>query len=83
MQKGRTNHPFVESSENGLGIGKVTAITGETATVEYFRSPVDDEPIRKQVSTNSLSRKTLYPETRACYRNPETGGTEVGRVLHY
>lgn len=83
MQKGRTNHPFAESSENGLGIGKVTAIHGESATVEYFRSPVEEEPIRQQVATNSLSRKILFPETRAYFRNPESGAVEVGRVLHY
>ncbi len=83
MQKGRTIHPFVESSDNGLGIGKVTAISGETATVEYFRSPVDDEPVRKQVATRSLTRKVLHTETRAYYRNPQTGGIEVGRVLDF
>ncbi|MCA9125639.1 MAG: DEAD/DEAH box helicase [Planctomycetales bacterium] len=83
MRKGRTNHPFVESSENGCGIGKVISIDGETATVEYFRSPVDDEPVRRQVATHSLTRKLLHPETRAYYRNPETDSIEVGRVLHY
>ncbi|WP_131282202.1 hypothetical protein [Blastopirellula marina] len=83
MQKGKTNNPFVESSENGLGIGKAAEIDEETATVEYFRSPLDDEPIRMQVATRSLSRKVLHAETRACYFNPETGEIEVGRVLHY
>lgn len=83
MQKGRTIHTFVESSENGLGIGKVTAISGETATVEYFRSPVDDDPVRKQVATRSLTRKVLQTETRAYFRNPQTGGIEVGRVLDF
>lgn len=83
MQKGRSNHPFVESSENRLGIGKLTAMDGETAIVEYFRSPVDDEPICERVSKTSLTRKILHPETRAYHRNPETDRTEVGRVLHY
>ena len=79
----RTNHPFVESSENGLGIGKVTSIQGELATVEYFRSPADGKLVRKQVATRSLSRKILHSETRAYYRNPETNSIEVGRVLDY
>ncbi|WP_168565184.1 hypothetical protein [Crateriforma spongiae] len=83
LQKGRTNHPFVESSENGYGIGKVISIDGETAIDEYYRSPVDKEPVRRQVATHSLSRKRQHQETRAYYRTPETGSTEVGRVLHY
>jgi len=83
LQKGRTRYPFVKSSENGLGIGKVTAIEGELATVEYFRSPLDDEPIRRQVAKSSLSRKVLHSETRAYYYNPETDAIEVGRVLDY
>jgi len=83
LQKGRTNHTFVESSENGLGIGKVTAIDGELATVEYFRSPVDVEPIRRRVAVGSLSQKLLHPETRAYFLNPQTDAFEVGRVLHY
>lgn len=83
MTRGRTNHPFVESSENSLGIGKVIAINGESATVEYFRSPVDEEPIRRDVATSSLARVTLYPETRAYFRNPATDGFEIGRVLDY
>lgn len=83
MPKGPTSHAFVESSENGYGIGKVILIDGDTAHVGYFRSPVDDESVRKQVSTQSLSYKVLHAETRAYYPNPDTGRIEVGRVLHY
>jgi len=82
-QKGRTSHPFVESSENRLGIGKLVGVDGKNATVAYFCSPTDDEPILEQVAIGSLTRKILYPETRAYYRNPATDGIEVGRVLDY
>ena len=83
MGQGPTNYPFVESSDNELGIGKLTAVDGEMATVDYFRSPIDDEPIRERVAFRSLTRSTLHPETRAYFRNPETGSIEVGRVLDY
>lgn len=83
MSQGRTKQHFVESSENSLGIGKVIAINGESATVEYFRSPVGDGCLRCEVPINSLARKELFPETRAYYCNPETGGIEVGRILAF
>ncbi|TWT52263.1 RNA polymerase-associated protein RapA [Allorhodopirellula solitaria] len=68
---------------NGLGIGKVTSIDGDKAIVEYFRSPVDDGPIRRETATKSLSRRELLPETRAYFRNPETDSIEIGRVQDY
>lgn len=83
MSQGRTKQHFVESSENSLGIGKVIAINGESATVEYFRSPVGDGCLRCEVPIKSLARKELFPETRAYFRNPETGGIEVGRILAF
>ncbi|MCG6157713.1 protein DpdE [Rubinisphaera margarita] len=83
MSQGRTKHNFVESSENNLGIGKVIAINGESATIEYFRSPVGDGCLHCEVPTKSLARKVLFPETRAYYRNPETGEVEVGRILAF
>lgn len=83
MQKKQTKRIFVESSENQFGLGKLVSLQGDRATVEYFRSPVDEEPLRRDVATSSLSRKILQSETRAYYRNPETDGIDVGRVLHY
>jgi ATP-dependent helicase HepA len=73
----------VESSENCLGVGKVIEINGESATVEYFRSPVGDGSFRCEVSITSLVSKELYPEARAYYRNPDTDRTEVGRILAF
>ena len=83
MKQGRTNHPFVESSENSLGVGKLVATDGETATVEYFRSPVEVDRIRREVACLSLARKELLPETRVYFRNPKTDSIEIGRVLDY
>jgi ATP-dependent helicase HepA len=79
----RTTQPFVESSENRIGIGKLVELNGGTATVDYFRSPVDKEPIKEIVRTESLSRVLLPLETRVYYRNPATHVIEVGRVLDY
>ena len=83
VNRGKTIYPFVESSENQLGIGKLIENEGETATVEYFRSPADLESHREQVSNGSLVRKILCPETRAYYHAPDTSSIEVGRVLDY
>lgn len=78
-----TNQPFVESTANDLGIGKLVERCGSLATVEYFRSPADEEPLRIQVPWVSLSQKTLFQQTRAFYRNPNTFKFEVGRILDY
>ena len=82
-QQKSTSKPFVESSENRLGVGKLSQLTADSGTVEYFRSPADREPITKVVPRASLARKTLANETRVYHRNPLTDATEVGRVLHY
>ncbi len=83
MSQGRRKHLFVESSENDLGIGKVIAINGGSATVEYFCSPVADHRICCEVPATSLVQRDLFPETRAYFRNLETGSLEIGRVLGY
>lgn len=83
MQKGRTKQFFIESSENDLGIGKLVEINGELAKIEYFRSPAESTPMCRQVAIGSLTRKILFPETRAYFRNPETDGIEIGRILDY
>ena len=83
MSNGRTINLFVESSENSLGIGKVIDINGEHATVKYFRSPVGEGCFHSEVSTKSLVRKELLPETRVYYRNVETDRIEIGRILAF
>ena len=75
--------PFVESNSNDLGTGKLVKRCGSLATVEYFRSPADDEPLRIEVSWNTLSQKPLPEETRAYFLDPDTNRFEVGRILHY
>lgn len=78
-----TKQPFVESTANYLGIGGLVERRGSLATIEYFRSPADEEPLRMQVPWDSLSQKTLLNQTRAYYRNPNTFKFEVGRILDY
>ena len=79
----RAKCTFVISSDNQLGIGKLVSLDAVEAVIVYFRSPVDEAPIRKVVAAASVSQKILHPETRAYFKNPETDGFEVGRVLHY
>ena len=83
MGKQKTNFPFVISAENDFGIGKLVSIEEGSATIEYFRSPVEVDPIQVIVAKESVRRKYLTPETRAYYRNPELGTIEVGRVLDF
>lgn len=82
-QARRISHPFVESSENRLGIGKLTKLNSDSGIVEYFRSPADLEPITRVVPKASLKGVVLPYETRAYYRNPVSYTTEVGRILDY
>lgn len=83
MTKGNETQPFVESTENSLGLGKLVACNGKNATVDYFRSPAEKEPIRREVTLASLTRKTLCPQTRVYYRHASSYSWVVGRVLGY
>jgi ATP-dependent helicase HepA len=79
----QTKHPFVISSENRLGIGKLKELNGSISQVEYFSSPAEEDLLIVEVPRRSLKQVFLQPETRAYYRNPETLTTEVGRVLAF
>ncbi len=83
MQRGHIEQPFVESTSNELGIGKLVNRSGEIGTVEYFRSPVVTEPFRMQVPVSSLTRKTLCSQTRVYYRDTTAHSWVVGRVMDY
>jgi ATP-dependent helicase HepA len=79
----KTDCPFVESSENSLGIGKLVSLDNLQGTIEYFVSPAHSEPFSQTVSRGSISRIFLGLQTRVYFRDPKTFGTKVGRVLDY
>jgi len=75
--------PFIISSENELGIGKVVDRDGDQVVVEYFRSKADASPIRSQQLSQSLKQKTLASQTRVYWRDPSVFAWKVGRLLDY
>lgn len=79
----RASKPFVKSSENRLGVGKLSQIKGDQCIVEYFRSPAENKPLEEIVSKASLKRVTLVSETRVYHQLVEESAWEAGRVQAY
>lgn len=77
------HHPFVLSLENNLGIGKLIRRDRESATVEYFRSPADCEPIKHVLPFSSLRQIELVPQTRVYLQDNGNFSWKIGRVLDY
>ena len=78
-----SRQPFVESSENQLGIGKLVRVMGNQCIVLYFRSPAETHGLEEALPKASLKRVKLVPETRVYHKSMEEGFWEVGRVLAY
>ena len=76
-------HPFVISLNNRLGIGKLILRDHESATVEYFRSPADGEPIKHVLPVSSLRQKVLADQTRVYWQDNVNFSWKIGRVLDY
>lgn len=76
-----TSRPFVETSENQLGIGKLVGVNGDLCHIQYFRSPAEITPLELTVSKSGLKRVRLVAETRVYHQSPEADAWEVGRVL--
>lgn len=74
---------FVESSSNGLGIGKVLQIDEWFVVVEYFDSPVAGGFVDRQVPTASTKLRTLQSQQRVYVEDAESGAWRVGRVRDY
>lgn len=74
---------FVESGDNTLGVGKLTALDNAAGVVAYFLIAGDESPMMVTVPRASLKRITLSRETRVFWHNPQTSRIEVGRVLDY
>ncbi|MEG4408756.1 protein DpdE [Microcoleus sp. MON2_D5] len=70
-----------KSPNNDLGIGKVTALSYSTATVEYFCSI--GQRLEKTLPLTSLYRVQLPPQTR-CYIQSESQDTWIiGRIFDW
>ena len=77
------SNPFVESSENDFGTGKLIRLNDDRFVVHYFRSPADKQPLESTVSKASLNRVTLAAQTRVYHQSQESTAWAVGRVLAY
>jgi ATP-dependent helicase HepA len=75
--------PFVESSANDLGIGKLIDCKEELCLVTYFRSPAEKHFLEMTVPKASLKRIKLVSETRVYQHDEGENSWEVGRVLAY
>ena len=72
---------FVRSSANSLGVGKVVAVKGKKATIEYFDSPAQAKRHTESVEVDSIRGVVLDEQYRVHYLDPETGLWHPGRAL--
>lgn len=71
----RADHPQAPP-----GLGKLIAVNGTQATVEYFNSPTDD-PLILTFDTKLLSRHDVPTQTRAYWCDRSAFVWRVGRVI--
>ena len=64
-----------------LGIGKVTKLVGESATVTYFDVPGEAEPFEIKTRLSTLRPVALAEQTRVFRRDETTGRWQVGRIV--
>lgn len=69
---------LVASTNNHLGIGKVAAMDGDSATVEYFESI--GRRSRLDLPLSSLRRVRLAPQQRCYLQDGEPGRWIAGRI---
>jgi ATP-dependent helicase HepA len=62
------------------GIGKLVKEDGKTCFISFFISPTDAE-IVIETSLKKIKQKSLHPQTRVYWKNPETDIWQVGRVI--
>ena len=74
-------HLFVRSSTNALGIGKLVAVKGKKATIEYFDSPAETKRHKEVVAADSVHGVVLDEQTRVHYFDKESKRWQPGRAL--
>jgi ATP-dependent helicase HepA len=72
---------FVRSSANALGVGKLVALKGKKATIEYFDSPAERKRHREAVDLESVRGIVLDEQYRVHYLDPESDLWHPGRAL--
>jgi ATP-dependent helicase HepA len=74
-------HLFVRTSANALGVGKLVALKGKKATVEYFDSPAETKRHKEVVDVETVRGVVLDEQYRVHYLDPETALWHPGRAL--
>ena len=74
-------HLFVRSSSNALGVGKLIALKGKKATIEYFDSPAETKRHRETATAEELHGVVLDEQTRVHYFDPKAKLWYPGRAL--
>ena len=64
----------------GLGIGKIVALSGRSATVAYFDVPGDESAFQINVPVSEVRVVSLPEQTRVFRRDEDTGRWQVGRI---
>lgn len=64
----------------GLGVGKVTKLSGTNATVAYFDVPSETPALQIDASISSVGVVSLPEQTRVFHRDVESSRWEVGRI---
>jgi ATP-dependent helicase HepA len=72
---------FVTTSRNRLGVGKLANVTGDVATVQYFKSVA--ESFQQLVPRNSLLATRLASQTRCYLRDDAEASWSMGRIGQY
>lgn len=66
---------------SALGIGKITELLGNRATVTYFDVPGDIRPFQLETYISELRSVVLAEQTRVFWLDESTGHWQVGRML--
>lgn len=74
-------HLFVRSSANALGVGKLIAIKGRKATIEYFDSPAESKRHKETATVDEVHGVVLDEQTRVHYFDPKAKRWHPGRAL--
>lgn len=68
-------------AESSLGIGKVVALSGRIATIDYFDVPGEEQTHSVSVPVTSVKIVSLPKQTRVFHLDESTDSWRVGRIL--
>lgn len=64
-----------------LGTAKLLEADNKAASIEFFDSPASEGRVTRRVARTDVIRRTLGPNTRVYYYDPQNSCWQVGRVL--